>query len=166
MKHWLVDSSVKAAALPDLGLAPNLIGDVWLNTPGPLRPADLHGKVLLVVMWTFGCINCQHVIPSLRGWHHKYAGQGLIVIGNHFPEFDFERKLDNLKQAVVDQDVPFAVVQDNQGVNWRAFKSRAWPSLYLIDKQRSIRYLHIGEGAYAQTESVIQTLLSEPAPES
>ena len=174
MKLWLFGSAVRSAApprpegtrLPDLGPAPDLKGVCWLNTPGPLHPADLRGKVLLVTMWTFGCINCQHVIPSLRAWHHTYADQGLVVIGNHYPEFDFERKLANLKQAVVDLDVSFAVLQDNQGINWRAFRSRAWPSLFLVDRKGRIRYLHVGEGAYAQTEAAIQTLLSEPAQPS
>ena len=153
-------------SLPDLGPAPEIKGDVWLNTPGPLRLADLHGKVVLVDMWTLGCINCQHVIPSLRGWHEKYASQGLVVIGNHYPEFHYESQLDNLKKAIDELDVPYPVVQDNQGTNWQAFRSRAWPSLYLIDKQGRIRYVHIGEGAYSEIEAAIQALLSEPAQQS
>lgn len=156
----------QASDLPDLGAAPELSGDVWLNTSHPLRLADLRGKVVLVDMWTLGCINCQHVIPSVRGWHEKYASQGLVVIGNHYPEFDYESKLDNLKQSLVDLNVPYAVVQDNAGTNWRAFNSHAWPSLYLIDKMGHIRYVHIGEGAYANTEAAIQALLNEPAQAS
>jgi thiol-disulfide isomerase/thioredoxin len=154
------------ADYPDLGPAPDLSGDVWLNLDAALRPADLRGKVVLVEMWTLGCINCQHVIPSVRGWHEKYASQGLVVIGNHYPEFSYESQLDNLKRAVVDLDVPYPVVQDNEGVNWRAFNSRAWPSLYLIDKQGHLRYVHIGEGRYAETETAIQALLGEPAHQS
>jgi thiol-disulfide isomerase/thioredoxin len=154
------------ASLPDLGPAPELKGDVWLNTVGPLRPADLRGKVVLVDMWTFECINCQHILPSVRGWYEKYGSQGLTVIGNHYPEFEYESQLDNLKKAIVDQNIPFVVVQDNAGTNWQAFNSRAWPSLYLIDKTGHIRYIHIGEGAYAETEAAIQTLLNEPAQQS
>ncbi len=154
------------ASLPDLGAAPDLKGDVWLNTSGPLSPAYLRGKVVLVDMWTLGCINCQHVIPSVRGWYQKYSSQGLLVIGNHYPEFEYESRLDNLKKAIVDLDVPYAVVQDNAGTNWQAFNSRAWPSLYLIDRRGHIRYVHIGEGAYSETEAAIQALLKEPAQQS
>jgi hypothetical protein len=102
------------------------------------------------------------VIPSLREWHEQYADQGLVVIGNHFPEFSYESKLDNLKQAILDLDVPYPVVQDNEGVNWDAYQNRYWPTLYLIDKNGHIRYIHIGEGNDAETEQAIITLLAEP----
>jgi thiol-disulfide isomerase/thioredoxin len=146
----------------DLGPAPELTGNTWINTSAPLRLADLRGKVVLLDMWTFDCINCLNVIPSLREWHKKYAREGLVVIGNHFPEFNYERPLDNLKQAVVDLNVPYPVVQDNEGLNWRAYKNLYWPTLYLIDHQGHIRYINIGEGNYAETETAIQTLLAEP----
>jgi thiol-disulfide isomerase/thioredoxin len=148
---------------PDLGVAPELVGDVWLNTDKPLRLADLRGKVVLVDMWTFGCINCRHVIPSLRGWYETYGAQGLVVIGNHFPEFSYEKDLNNLKKAISELNVPYPVVEDNQGVNWRAYNNRFWPTLYLIDKRGHLRYTHIGEGAYAETEAAIQALLAETA---
>jgi hypothetical protein len=101
------------------------------------------------------------VIPSLRGWYNQYAGQGLVVIGNHFPEFGYEKQLDNLKQAVHDLDVPYPVVQDNNGVNWNAFRNQYWPTMYLVDKVGHIRYVHIGEGNYAEMETAIQGLLAE-----
>jgi hypothetical protein len=104
------------------------------------------------------------VIPSLRGWHEKYAPHGLVLIGNHYPEFSYEHELDNLRQAVSDLNVPYPVVQDNEGVNWRSFNNRYWPTLYLIDKQGRLRYVHIGEGHYAETEAAIQALLDEPTP--
>jgi thiol-disulfide isomerase/thioredoxin len=147
-----------------LGQAPELNNQVWLNTDHPLRLEGLRGKVVLLDMWTFGCINCRHVIPSLRGWYQSYGDKGLVVIGNHYPEFGYEADLDNLKQALVDLDVPYPVAQDNQGETWRAYKNRYWPALYLIDKRGHIRYRHIGEGAYAETEAAIQTLLAEPYP--
>ena len=85
------------------------------------------------------------------------------MIGNHYPEFNHEKDLDNLRQAVADLDIPYAVAQDNQGETWRAYNNRYWPTLYLIDKQGRLRYVHIGEGAYAATETAIQALLAEPA---
>jgi thiol-disulfide isomerase/thioredoxin len=149
------------ADLLDLGEAPELKNEVWLNTDRPLRLTDLRGKVVLLDMWTFGCINCRNVIPSLRDWHTKYAAQGLVVIGNHFPEFDYERDLDNLKDALQRLDVPYAVAQDNDGGTWQAYRTRYWPSLFLIDKQGHLRYTHIGEGAYGETEQAIRDLLKE-----
>jgi len=104
------------------------------------------------------------VVPSLRGWHEKYAGSGLVVIGNHYPEFKHEEDLDNLKQAVADLDIPYPVAQDNDGQTWRAYNTRYWPTLYLIDKNGRLRYSQIGEGRYTETEAAIQALLAEPAP--
>jgi alkyl hydroperoxide reductase subunit AhpC len=100
----------------------------------------------------------------LREWHNKYQDQGLVVIGNHYPEFNHERGLNNLKEALTRLDVPYPVAQDNDGKTWRAYKNRYWPTLYLIDKRGRIRYIHIGEGAYAETELAIQALLAELYP--
>lgn len=146
---------------PISGRAPELTNEVWLNSDRPLRLADLHGKVVLVDFWTFGCINCQRVIPALRAWHETYGPQGLVVIGNHYPEFGYEAELDNLRAAIVDLEVPYPVAQDNKGETWRAYNTRFWPTLVLIDKRGRIRSRHIGEGAYPETEAAIQALLAE-----
>ena len=151
----------KLASLPDLGPAPELTNDIWLNVDAPLRLANLRGKVVIIDMWTFGCINCQHVIPSLKDWYSKYADQGLIIIGNHFPEFSYEEDLANVKEAVARYGIEYAVAQDNEGATWQAYKNHYWPALYLIDKQGHIRYVHVGEGQYQETEENIKALLAE-----
>ena len=97
----------------------------------------------------------------MRDWHEKYQAEGLVLIGNHYPEFAYEEVLDNLKEALIRLDVPYAVVQDNEGLNWSAYGIRYWPSLVLIDKNGHIRFQHIGEGRYAEIEEAIQTLLEE-----
>ena len=154
-------SMPKLASLPDLGPAPELTNDIWLNVDSPLRLADLRGKVVMLEMWTFGCINCQNVMPSLKEWHAKYKDQGLVIIGNHYPEFSYEADLANLKDAIARYDIQYAVAQDNDGATWRAYKNHYWPALYLIDKQGHIRYVHIGEGRYKETEENIKALLVE-----
>lgn len=148
-------------SLPDLGLAPELTNNIWLNVDSPLRLADLRGKVVIVEMWTFGCINCQNVMPSLKEWYAKYKDQGLVIIGNHFPEFSYEADLANLKDAIARYGIEYPVAQDNDGATWKAYKNHYWPALYLIDKQGHIRYVHIGEGRYTQTEENIKALLEE-----
>jgi hypothetical protein len=99
-------------------------------------------------------------------WLNKLPAGNSLVIGNHYPEFSYEEDLDNLKAAIVDLDVPYAVAQDNDGTTWRAYRNRYWPTLYLIDKQGNVRYRHIGEGRYDETEAAIQALLAEPYSES
>jgi thiol-disulfide isomerase/thioredoxin len=151
-----------SAALPDLGKAPEWTNQVWLNTETPLRLADLHGKVVLLDMWTFDCINCRNVVPSLIQWHNTYKDQGLVVVGNHYPEFGFERDLKNLSSAIQELGIPYPVAQDNDGATWEAYHNQYWPTLYLIDKQGHIRYVKIGEGQYDVTGQAIETLLAEP----
>jgi thiol-disulfide isomerase/thioredoxin len=150
-----------STALPDLGPAPELAGEVWLNAASPLRLSGLRGKVVALEMWTFGCINCQHMIPSLKEWQARYSSQGLVIIGNHYPEFGYESDLENLKAAARRLGIEYPVVEDNRGTNWQAYDNRYWPALYLIDKHGRLRYIHIGEGAYRETEAAIQSLLAE-----
>ncbi len=87
-----------------------------------------------------------------------------MIIGNHYPEFSHEHNLDNLKKAVKDLRIEYPVAQDNDGQTWRAYNNRYWPTLYLIDKKGNLRYVHIGEGAYGETEAAIQYLLAEIYP--
>jgi thiol-disulfide isomerase/thioredoxin len=155
----------KDNSLPDLGAAPELANNTWLNVPAPLRLAQLRGKVVLLEMWTFDCINCRNVLPSLIAWHTEYVASGLVIIGNHYPEFSREADLDNLKEAVRRLGIPYAVAQDNDGETWRAYHNQYWPTMYLVDKRGHLRYVHIGEGAYTETEAAIRSLLAEPAPQ-
>ncbi|MBI5951924.1 MAG: redoxin domain-containing protein [Chloroflexi bacterium] len=101
------------------------------------------------------------MIPSLKEWDQKYSDQGLVIIGNHYPEFSYEEDLANLQAAVAEHGIEYAVAQDNDGATWRAYKNRYWPTLYLIDKNGHLRYVHIGEGKYDETEAAIKSLLAE-----
>ncbi len=102
------------------------------------------------------------MIPSLKEWDQKYRDQGLVIIGNHYPEFPYEEDLANLQAAVAEHGIEYAVAQDNDGATWKAYKNRYWPTLYLIDKKGHLRYVHIGEGRYDETEAAIKSLLAEP----
>ena len=148
------------AGLDNQGRPPELFNQVWLNSE-PLKLADLHGKVVIVEFWTFGCINCKNVLPSLREWHQKYKDDGLVIIGVHTPEFGYEGELENVKQALVDLDVPYPVAIDNDWQTWRAYNNRYWPAKYFIDKAGNLRQIYIGEGGYQQQEEIIQALLAE-----
>lgn len=147
--------------LRDRGEAPELRNNVFLNSETPLRVADLRGNVVLLKFWTFDCINCIRTLPFVQSWHDTYADEGLVVIGDHYPEFSYERDLGNVAAAVERFGITYPVAQDNNRGTWGAYNQRYWPTLYLIDKQGHIRYTHIGEGRYAETERAIQALLAE-----
>jgi thiol-disulfide isomerase/thioredoxin len=136
-----------------------------INTE-PLTLAELRGKVVLVDFWTYSCINCIRTIPYLNAWHEKYSDQGLVIVGVHAPEFEFEKDIANVQAAVEKFGIKYPVVQDNDRGTWQAYENRYWPRKYLVDDEGFIRYDHIGEGAYAETEKVIQSLLSERAANS
>jgi len=141
--------------------APEIIpGGEWFNSE-PLKVADLKGKVVLVDFWTYSCINCQRTMPYLRKWWTTYKDEGLVIIGVHSPEFEFEKSTKNLKKAISDFDLQYPIVQDNDFATWRAYSNRFWPAKYLIDKDGTIRYSHFGEGDYDKTEQMIQQLLKE-----
>jgi thiol-disulfide isomerase/thioredoxin len=130
----------------------------WLNS-APLTTQDLLGKVVLVQIWTLGCINCQRTLPYVVNWHQKYANRGLQTIGIHTPEFAFERDSRNIRRAMTKYGITYPVAVDNEFKTWKAFKNEFWPHLFLADRQGIIRYDHIGEGAYPETESNIRQLL-------
>lgn len=150
---------VSTQELPNLGPAPELAGITgWINAE-PFSLDDHRGKVVLVDFWTYSCINCIRTLPYLTEWHAKYADQGLVIVGVHTPEFDFEKVTANVEEAVDRYGIEYAVVQDNDFATWRAYKNNYWPRKYLIDQDGNIRYDHIGEGAYDETENAIQLLL-------
>jgi cytochrome c biogenesis protein CcdA/peroxiredoxin len=148
-------------------IAPEIIsGGEWLNSePLTLKQLQAENKVVLVDFWTYSCINCIRTLPYLKTWHEKYSGKGLTIIGVHAPEFEFEKDIENVTQAVEDFAIQYPVVQDNNFETWRAYNNRYWPAKYLIDSKGKIRYTHFGEGNYDETEKMIQSLLFEAGME-
>jgi thiol-disulfide isomerase/thioredoxin len=147
--------------LPIEGKLPSLlIGGQWINSP-PLSPGDLAGKVVLVDIWNYSCINWIRQVPYVRAWAEKYKGRGLVVIGVHSPEFDFEKNAENVRRAVTTMNVPYPIVMDSDHAIWKALDNEAWPALYLVDAQGRIRHHYYGEGAYDQVERILQHLLAD-----
>jgi thiol-disulfide isomerase/thioredoxin len=153
--HFVIDKS-------QFKKAPEFIGVTgFVNTPAPIKLADLRGKVVLVHFWTYTCINCIHTIPHLNDWYQKYSKKGLVIVGVQTPEFSDEKNIDNVKRAVNNFQIKYPVILDNNYANWNAYGNNYWPRDYLVDNQGYIRYSHIGEGDYDQTEQMIQSLLAE-----
>jgi len=140
--------------------APDIAGKPWLNS-APLRLADLRGKAVLVEFWTLGCYNCRNVEPYVKRWHEQYADRGLVVVGVHSPEFDYEKDPRRVEKYVREHGIRYPVVIDNDFAIWNRYANRYWPAMYLIDKRGAICAVRIGEGGYAQTEETIRRLLAE-----
>ena len=151
------------AAFNAADLAPDLTDTgEWINSePLTLDGLRSEGKIVLIDFWTYTCINCIRTMPYLKEWHEKYADHGLVILGVHTPEFEFEKVYENVVEAVAGFDLEYPIVQDNDFGTWRAFNNRFWPAKYLIDVNGFIRYSHFGEGAYDETEQQIRDLLME-----
>lgn len=163
-----VGKSSSEMTLPKGPTAPEIIsGGVWFNMPEGkegskrLTLAELKGKVVVIDFWTYSCINCQRTLPYLKEWYKKYKEKGLVIIGVHSPEFEFEKDEDNVAQAIKDFGLTYPIVQDNDFATWRAYDNHYWPAKYFIDKDGFIRHSHFGEGEYDESEKVIQELLNE-----
>jgi thiol-disulfide isomerase/thioredoxin len=149
------------ALRPSEGDLPSLDrATAWLNSP-PLEPNALRGKVVLVQFWTYTCINWLRTLPYVRAWANKYREHGLVVIGVHAPEFDFEKDAGNVRRAVRDMRIDYPVAVDSDHALWRAFGNEYWPALYFIDVRGRIRHHKFGEGDYEQSERIIQGLLTD-----
>ena len=147
-----------------LRAAPALAGIAeYINATEAELAALMEDRVVLYDIWTYSCINCVRTLPYITAWDAKYADKGLLIIGVHSPEFEFEKDPANVARAVEKHGIAYPVVMDNDRQTWDAFENRYWPRKYIADHEGYIRYDHIGEGAYAETERVIQELLAERA---
>jgi thiol-disulfide isomerase/thioredoxin len=140
--------------------APDFAKGNWINSD-PLTLTKLRGHVVLVEFWTFGCYNCRNTLPSVKEWDTKYRDRGLTIVGVHTPETDSEYSLDNLRKEIPALGIKYPVVTDNDYQTWTAYGVEAWPTIVVLDKQGRVRWVHVGEGRYEETESVIKALLTE-----
>jgi len=144
--------------------APDLVGIAgYINTTPEELQAKIKDKVVLYDFWTYSCINCIRTFPYLKAWNDKYADKGLLIIGVHSPEFEFEKDLNNVKMAAQKYGLTYPIVLDSDHMTWDAFSNRYWPAEYITDDLGHIRHTHFGEGEYDQTEKVIQQLLDQRA---
>lgn len=149
--------------------APEFSGiKTWLNSQ-PLTMESLRGKVVLVDFWTYSCINCIRTLPYITSWDSKYRKEGLVIVGVHSPEFEFEKKPENVMGAISRYGILYPVALDSDLSTWQNFDNLYWPAHYLIDREGRVVYTHFGEGGYDVTENNIRFLLGikgKAAPEA
>lgn len=150
----------RVASETDSPIAPDFAPGTWINS-GPLTIKGLQGRVVLVQFWTFGCYNCRNTLPAVKRWHERYNDKGLTIVGVHAPEFDAEKQIEKVRSEVASLGIRYPVVTDNDYETWRAYGVEAWPTNFVLDKSGRVRSSHVGEGAYDETERLIQQLLAE-----
>jgi thiol-disulfide isomerase/thioredoxin len=132
----------------------------WL-TEVPGGPQSLRGKVVVVNFWTYSCINSLRALPQLRAWSERYKDHGLVVVGIHAPEFQFEHDAEKVRLASRDLAIEYPNLQDNDYSVWRQFANEGWPGFYFVDANGQVRGYRIGEGEYDRSEQIIRKLLTE-----
>ncbi|MBA3241688.1 MAG: redoxin domain-containing protein, partial [Acidobacteria bacterium] len=141
--------------------APELEGGRgWLNTEKPLSLAALRGKVVLLDFWTYGCVNCMHIIPDLQRLEEKYARQ-LVVIGVHSAKFENEKETENIRRIILRYGIEHPVVNDADFRIWQAYAVRAWPTQVLIDPAGYVVGQVSGEGNYEVIDKAVGELAAE-----
>ncbi len=140
--------------------APEFAKGNWINSD-PLTVLQLRGRVVLVEFWTFGCDNCLNTLPTVKEWDARYRERGLTIVGVHSPELQGEFIIASVRREVPGLGIKYPVVTDNDHQTWDAYGVEAWPTFFVVDKQGRVRWLHVGEGRYEETENVIKTLLAE-----
>jgi thiol-disulfide isomerase/thioredoxin len=151
------DTLIGAANAP---AAPGFAAGTWINSD-PLTLEKLRGRTVLIEFWTFGCYNCRNTLPAVKEWDAKYRDRGLTIVGVHTPETYSEYNLDNVRREIPSLEIKYPVLTDNDYKTWKAYNVEAWPTIFVVDKQGRIRWVHMGEGRYEETEDVIKNLLSE-----
>ena len=157
LSNLAADSLIAATKAP---AAPEFAKGDWINSD-PLTMNKLRGHVVVVEFWTFGCYNCRNTLPSVKEWDARYRDRGLTIVGVHTPETSSEYSIDNVRKEVPVLGIKYPVVSDNDYKTWKAYGVEAWPTIVVLDKQRRVRWQHIGEGRYNETENVIKMLLAE-----
>jgi methionine-S-sulfoxide reductase len=157
----MMSANVATGAPKIEGDMPELSGATgWLNSK-PLTRTSLRGKVVVLDFWTYSCINCLRALPYINAWYDHYKDSGLVIIGVHSPEFEFEKDTANVRQAIEKFGIQYPVAVDSNMALWKAFNNRFWPAHYFVDAQGRIRGHHFGEGKYARSERTIRQLLTE-----
>lgn len=132
----------------------------WLNVPGPLSLAALRGKVVLLDFWTYGCINCIHIIPDLERLEAEYPDE-LVVIGVHSAKFTNEGDTGNIRSVIARYGLTHPVVNDRDFAVWNQWGVNAWPTVVLIDPAGNVVGGHAGEGVYRVVQPVVDSLVAE-----
>ena len=157
LPNLAADTPISAAKAP---AAPEFAKGNWINSD-PLTLLQLRDHVVLVEFWTFGCDNCLNTLPTVKEWDTRYRERGLTIVGVHSPETQSEFIIESVRRAVPALGIKYPVVTDNDHQTWDAYGVEAWPTMFVLDKQGRIRWLHVGEGSYDKTEAIIGELLAE-----
>jgi len=135
-------------------------GVLWLNAARPLPLSELRGKLVILDFWTFCCINCMHILPTLRRIEEAFPDE-VVVIGVHSPKFAHEREPAGVAAAIARYDIRHPVIHDPEMRLWRQYAVRAWPTLMFIDPQGYVLGALPGEPDLRQMLELVTKLLDE-----
>lgn len=148
-----------AILLTQSAFSPLFNASQWIGTPP--TAASYAGRVVIVDIFTFDCINCKHVVRELRSLRAHYAAKDLLIVGIHTPETPFERVRANVVQALAMQGISWPVALDNDETLWNAYNAQYWPTQLIFDRRGHLRKTIIGEGLDTEVTSTVAALAAE-----
>ena len=170
VKHGLSAENLRLSAqLEDQGkehihmpaLPTGYSSDRYINVPSGEISALTKSKVVLIDIWDYTCVNCIRTLPYIKQWADKYKDKGLVVVGVHSPEFEFEKQPKNLLSAINRLGLGYPIIADNEFEIWNSLANKYWPAKYLFDEHGILRTTHFGEGEYQEFEAFLQKILLE-----
>src|SRR4026208_2355928 len=145
------------------GKLPAFTVERWVNST-PLTVEALRGKVVLLDIWEYTCVNWIRTSPYVKAWHRDYAALGLVVVGLHAPEFECGTGAGNIDRGIRDHGLTYPIALDNDFATWRALGNDAWPTKYVFDARGALVKRWVGEGSYSDIEAEIRRLLLTAKP--
>jgi thiol-disulfide isomerase/thioredoxin len=133
----------------------------WINSQ-PLTASDLNGRVVVVQFWTYSCINWLRTAPYVRAWAGKYRRDGLVVIGVHSPEFEFEKNVGRVRTAATTMSLQYPIAVDSSHAIWNAFRNNVWPALYIIDARGRIATSNLAKGVIPNRRGSFSNYCASP----
>jgi thiol-disulfide isomerase/thioredoxin len=150
---------LSAILLVESAFAPLFNAPQWIGSRP--SPASYTGRVVIVDIFTFDCINCKHIVPELRSLRARYPLKDLAIVGIHTPETPFEHVRANVVQALATQGISWPVAIDNDEKLWNAYGIQYWPTQLVFDRHGRLRKTVIGEGQDAEVTSTVAALMAE-----
>lgn len=139
------------ALAPDFGALDSVQGSI---TPSL---AALKGRVVVLEFWASWCGVCHVMAPTLNGWHDRYSAQGVTVLGVTTDPVELAGR------TAGEIGMGYPLASDGSGGMLRAYRAYALPTLFVIDKQGSVRDVLVGYSTprLREIEALVRKLIAE-----
>lgn len=145
----------------DIAAPPFPPGTEWIGGREPRLDRLVSLGPLLVHFFDFAQLNSVRALPYVAEWRRRYRDRGLAVLGVHSPRFSFTHGAAAVSASLPRLGIDWPVAVDDRLTIARDYGVKGWPSLFLWGQGGALRWYHLGEGDYLQTEQAIREQLEQ-----